>query len=65
MPYVSTFFGIIIRMFHNDHNPPHFHANYQGQSAKFDLDGNLAEGKMKSRTAKSLIKNGRNYTNTN
>ena len=56
MPYVSFFFGIIVRMFHNDHNPPHFHAEYQGQSAKFDLDGNLVEGRMRSRTAKSLIK---------
>ena len=56
MPYVSYFFGIIIRMFHNDHNPPHFHAEYQGQKAKFDLDGNLVEGRMRSRTAKSLIK---------
>lgn len=56
MPYVSMFFGIIIRMFHNDHNPPHFHAEYQGQSAKFDLDGNLVEGTIRSRTAKSLIK---------
>ncbi len=56
MPYVSFFFGIVIRMFHNDHNPPHFHAEYQGQSAKFDLDGNLVEGRMRSRTAKSLIK---------
>lgn len=56
MPYVSYFFGIVIRMFHNDHNPPHFHAEYQGQSAKFDLDGNLVEGRMRSRTAKSLIK---------
>ena len=56
MPYVSFFFGIAIRMFHNDHNPPHFHAEYQGQIAKFDLDGNLMEGRMRSRTAKSLIK---------
>ena len=56
MPYVSFFFGIAIRMFHNDHNPPHFHAEYQGQIAKFDLDGNLMEGRMRSRTAKSLIR---------
>lgn len=56
MPYVSFFFGIIIRMFHNDHNPPHFHAEYQGQSAKFDLDGRLVEGTLKSRTARKLIK---------
>ena len=26
MPVVSTFFGIIIRMFFDDHEPPHFHA---------------------------------------
>ena len=31
MPYVSMFFRIIIRMFHKEHNPPHFHAEYQGQ----------------------------------
>jgi hypothetical protein len=43
-------------MFHNDHNPPHFHAEYQGQTAKFDLDGNLLKGNMRLKTAKSLIK---------
>ena len=56
MPYVSFFVGIIIRMFHDEHNPPHFHAEYQGQRAVFDMDGNLMRGRMKSRTAKSLIK---------
>ncbi len=28
MPEISRFFGIIIRMLFNDHNPPHFHAEY-------------------------------------
>lgn len=28
MPEISRFFGIIIAMFHNEHNPPHFHARY-------------------------------------
>jgi len=28
MPRVSQFFGISIRMEYNDHNPPHFHAEY-------------------------------------
>ena len=56
MPYISFFFGIIIRMFHNDQNPPHFHAEYQGQKGRFDLDGNLVNGNIRSRTAKSLIK---------
>jgi len=58
MPYVSFFFGIIIRMFHDEHNPPHFHAEYQGQRGVFDFDGNLIHGKQrfKSKTAKRLIK---------
>ncbi|PZN69791.1 MAG: transcriptional regulator [Candidatus Methylumidiphilus alinenensis] len=56
MPYVSMFFGIIIRMFHNEHNPPHFHAEYQGQRGLFDLNGNMIKGNMKSNTAKKLIK---------
>ena len=56
MPYVSMFFGIIIRMFYNEHNPPHFHAEYQGQRGVFDFNGNLIKGHIKSNTAKKLIK---------
>lgn len=46
MPTLSMFFGIIIRMFAGDHNPPRFHASYQGNDATFDLWGNLLEGDM-------------------
>jgi hypothetical protein len=28
MPTISEFFGIIIRMYYDEHNPPHFHAYY-------------------------------------
>jgi len=28
MPTIAYFYGIAIRMFLNDHNPPHFHAIY-------------------------------------
>ena len=28
MPEISRFLGIVIKMFHNDHVPPHFHAEY-------------------------------------
>ncbi len=56
MPYISLFFGIIIRMYHNDHNPPHFHAEYQGQRGLFDFDGELIKGSLKSKTAQRLIK---------
>jgi hypothetical protein len=33
MPEISRFFGIIIRMYYNDHAPPHFHAEYGSQEA--------------------------------
>jgi len=50
------FFGIIIRMFYNEHNPPHFHAEYQGQKGVFDFEGNLVKGSFTSKTACFLIK---------
>jgi hypothetical protein len=28
MPTVSIFYGIVIRMFFDEHAPPHFHAEY-------------------------------------
>jgi hypothetical protein len=28
MPEVSRFYGIVIKIFYDDHNPPHFHAEY-------------------------------------
>ena len=28
MPEISRFYGIVIAMLHNDHEPPHFHARY-------------------------------------
>ncbi|MCU7835450.1 MAG: DUF4160 domain-containing protein [gamma proteobacterium symbiont of Taylorina sp.] len=56
MPYVSMFFGIIIRMFHNEHNPPHFHAEYQGQRGICNFKGEMIKGNISSKTAKKLIK---------
>ena len=37
MPEVSRFFGIVIRMFWDDHNPPHFHAFYGDELALVDM----------------------------
>jgi hypothetical protein len=34
MPEISRFFGIVIRMYFNDHDPPHFHASYAGAEAQ-------------------------------
>ena len=37
MPEISRFFGIVIKMFFGDHNPPHFHAEYSGDMALIDI----------------------------
>lgn len=37
MPEISRFYGIIIRMYFIDHNPPHFHADYQGMQAEYNI----------------------------
>lgn len=56
MPVVSTFFGLIIRMFFDDHNPPHFHVEYQGQMATFDFSGKLLSGEIRSVRARRLVR---------
>ena len=38
MPTISTFYGILIRMFFNDHAPPHFHARYGEFEAKININ---------------------------
>lgn len=52
MPTISMFFGIIIRMFFDEHAPPHFHASYQGQEAVFDMDGEIITGALPKRQAR-------------
>ncbi len=55
MPTISQFFGIMIRMFYRDHNPPHFHAIYAEYKASFGIEtGKIIEGEM-PRTATKLI----------
>ena len=37
MPEVSLFYGIRITMYYDDHNPPHFHAEYAESRALVDI----------------------------
>jgi len=38
MPEISRFLGIIIYMYFNDHNPPHFHVQYNNFKAIIDIE---------------------------
>jgi hypothetical protein len=56
MPEICRFFGIIIRMYYDDHNPPHFHAEYGDDEAWININ-TLAvfHGSLSSRTLGMVI----------
>ncbi|MGB2824760.1 MAG: DUF4160 domain-containing protein [Phycisphaerae bacterium] len=56
MPEISRFFGIIVRMYYDDHDPPHLHADHQGNKALLDFRGNILRGELRSRTALRLVR---------
>lgn len=37
MPTISLFYGLVIRMFFNEHAPPHFHVSYGEHKAIVDI----------------------------
>jgi hypothetical protein len=56
MPTISTFYGILIRMYYNDHAPPHFHARYGEFEATVEIETRaVLEGDLPSR-ALSLVR---------
>jgi hypothetical protein len=56
MPQISKFFGIIIMMYFDEHNPPHFHANYGEYDAVISIkDLLILEGKLPSRVLGLVI----------
>lgn len=47
MPEISRFFGIIIKMFADEHNPPHFHVEYGEFRATFSIEtGQIIQGEL-------------------
>jgi hypothetical protein len=56
MPIVSTFWGIVIRMYYREHEPAHFHAEYRGSQAKFSFEGELLAGNIRSKKARRMIR---------
>jgi hypothetical protein len=46
MPVISMFFGLIIRMYYKDHNPPHIHVEYGEWNASVDFNGKIIVGEL-------------------
>ncbi|EIC23711.1 DUF4160 domain-containing protein [Thiorhodovibrio frisius] len=56
MPIISRFFGIIIRMFFNEHAPPHFHAEYGEHRATIDIRSlTIMDGKLPRRATELVL----------
>lgn len=37
MPEISRFYGIVVAMYYDEHNPPHFHARYGGSKVAIEI----------------------------
>ena len=56
VPRISTFYGIVIAMYFDDHPPPHFHARYAEHEAQVSIsDGELLQGSL-PRRAHALVR---------
>jgi hypothetical protein len=50
MPEISRFLGIIIKMYFQDHNPPHFHVTYDTYEASINInDFSIIKGNLPPR----------------
>ena len=56
MPEISLFYGIRVTMYYDDHNPPHFHAEYNGNKAIIEIDtARCIKGALPSRQLKLIL----------
>ncbi len=56
MPTISAFYGIVIRMYYDDHAPPHFHAVYGDHEAQVNLETlEVIEGSVPKRVMAMIL----------
>lgn len=55
MPDISRFLGIIVRMYVQDHPPPHFHAEYGEYEITVDIETGIVTGKFPRRALNAVL----------
>ena len=56
MPEISRFFGIVIKMYYNDHAPPHFHAEYNEYVAEIGIETlDIIRGELPRRVLRMVL----------
>ena len=64
MPVITRFYGIIIKMYFNEHGVPHFHAIYGEYNGVFTIETlEMIEGDLPSRARKMVIDWAGDYQN--
>jgi hypothetical protein len=55
MPTIAYFYGVMIQMYYDEHEPPHFHARYGGAKALVRLsDGEIIAGELPPTAARMV-----------
>jgi hypothetical protein len=49
VPEISRFFGIVVAMYHREHDPAHFHARYGGRKGTVRIEDGVVEGELPPR----------------
>jgi len=55
MPEISRFLGIVITMFYNDHDPPHFHAIYGDNAVTISIRDDVVTGEFPTRALRLVL----------
>jgi len=55
MPEISRFFGIRIRMYHEEHPPPHFHAVHGDDSVTIEIGSGIVDGRFPPRLLRLVL----------
>ena len=55
MPEISRFLGIVISMYYNEHNPPHFHAKYGNFKISVEIESGIISGKFPKRALRAVL----------
>ena len=56
MPEIALFYGIRITMYYDNHNPPHFHVEYNGKKALIDInDACVLQGSIAVKTTETCV----------
>ena len=56
MPEISCFLGMVIQMYFNEHNPPHFHVQYNKYQAAILIENlGVMEGKLPAKVLSLVV----------